>query len=84
MLEIIALLTCFDQTLPGTNQRQLAVIITAMLRMTGRVTMLGMSRWTDKGGSYRTIQRFFHTVQPWAQMLWLALLKKGRRESRKS
>jgi hypothetical protein len=74
MLEIIALLTCFDQTLPGTNQRQLAVIITAMLRMTGRVTMLGMSRWTDKGGSYRTIQRFFHTVQPWAQMLWLFFL----------
>ena len=71
MIEIIALLSCFDQTLPGTSQRQLAIIITAMLRMTGRVTMLGISRWTDKGGSYRTTQRFFHTVLPWAQMLWL-------------
>jgi len=71
MTEIIALLFIFDQTLPRTNRRQLANIITAMLRMTGRVTMLGISRWTDKGGSYRTIQRFFHTVLPWAQMLWL-------------
>ncbi len=71
MTEIIALFSIFEQTLPGTNRRQLAIIITAMLRMTGRVTMLGISRWSDKGGSYRTTQRFFHTVLPWAQMLWL-------------
>ncbi len=32
--------------------------------------MLGISRWTDKGGSYRTIQRLFHTVLPWAEMHW--------------
>jgi hypothetical protein len=32
--------------------------------------MLGLSRWTDKGGSYRTIQRFYHTVLPWTKMLW--------------
>jgi IS4 transposase len=42
-----------------------------MLMMTGRVTMLGMSRWTDKGGSYRTIQRFFTTAIPWALVFWL-------------
>ena len=42
-----------------------------MLAMTGRVTMLGISRWTEKGGSYRTVQRFFHTVIPWATMFWL-------------
>jgi len=71
MTEIIALFSIFEQTLPGTNRRQLAIIITAMLRMTGRVTMLGISRWADKGGSYRTTQRFFHSVLPWAQMLWL-------------
>jgi putative transposase len=35
------------------------------------VTMLGMSRWTDKGGSYRTIQRFFTTAIPWALVFWL-------------
>ncbi len=45
-------------------------VITAMLCMTGRVTMLGISRWAGKGGSYRTIQRFYSTVIPWAQVLW--------------
>jgi hypothetical protein len=33
--------------------------------------MLGISRWTDKGGSYRTVQRFFYTVIPWALLFWL-------------
>jgi len=32
--------------------------------------MLGISRWAEKGGSYRTVQRFFYTVNPWAQILW--------------
>jgi hypothetical protein len=41
-----------------------------MLVMTGRVTMLGISRWTGDGGSYRTVQRFFATAIPWAQVLW--------------
>lgn len=41
-----------------------------MLAITGRVTMLGLSRWAEKGGSYRTIQRFFYTVNPWAQVFW--------------
>jgi hypothetical protein len=39
--------------------------------MTGRVTMLGMSRWAGKGGSYRTIQRFFATIIPWGILLWV-------------
>jgi IS4 transposase len=46
-------------------------IITAMITMTGRVTMLGLSRWTGKGGSYRTIQRFFNAVIPWPQVFKL-------------
>ena len=32
--------------------------------------MLGLSRWTEKGGSYRTVQRFFYTIIPWAQVFW--------------
>lgn len=32
--------------------------------------MLGISRWTEKGGSYRTIQRFFQTVIPWQVVFW--------------
>ena len=39
--------------------------------MTGRVTMLGISRWTGSGGSYRTVQRFFATTLPWANLFWL-------------
>jgi putative transposase len=46
------------------------LVITAMLCMTGRVTMLGISRWAGAGGSYRTIQRFYQTAIPWAQVLW--------------
>ena len=45
-------------------------IIPAMIAMTGRVTMLGLSRWTEKGGSYRTVQRFFYTLIPWVQVFW--------------
>ena len=41
-----------------------------MIAMTGRVTMLGLSRWTENGGSYRTVQRFFYAVIPWAQVFW--------------
>jgi hypothetical protein len=41
-----------------------------MLAMTGRVTMLGLSRWTEQGGSYRTIQRFFNSAIAWATVNW--------------
>lgn len=50
--------------------KQLSRIITAMIAMTGRVTMLGISRWAETGGSYRSIQRFFYTSIPWAQVFW--------------
>lgn len=33
--------------------------------------MLGISRWTGIGGSYRTVQRFFNTALPWATLLWV-------------
>lgn len=32
--------------------------------------MLGLSRWAGDGGSYRTIQRFYQTAIPWAQLFW--------------
>ncbi len=38
--------------------------------MTGRVTMLGISRWTGEGGSYRTVQRFFNTPIAWVKVHW--------------
>lgn len=45
-------------------------VIYGMLVASGRITMLGLSRWTEKGGSYRTIQRFYHTVLPWEAIQW--------------
>ena len=46
-----------------------------MLVMTGRVTMLGLSRWTEKGGSYRSIQRFYHSVVEWKAIQWTFFVK---------
>jgi hypothetical protein len=42
-----------------------------MLAMTGRVTMLGISRWSEPGGSYRTIQRFYNSTIVWAKVNWV-------------
>ncbi|MDQ6994904.1 MAG: hypothetical protein Q9M18_04850, partial [Mariprofundaceae bacterium] len=36
--------------------KQLKIITEAALSMTGRMTMLGLSRWSSDGGSYRTVQ----------------------------
>jgi putative transposase len=33
--------------------------------------MQGISRWTGKGGSYRTIQRFFHSPKNWPTLMWV-------------
>jgi IS4 transposase len=71
MPDILPLLECFAPYLTATTMRQMAVIITAMLAMTGRVTMLNISRWTDRGGSYRTVQRLYQTAIPWALAMWL-------------
>jgi len=70
MSDILAHLQCLEPYLTSTTVRQMQHIVTAMLMMTGRVTMLGMSRWTSKGGSYRTIQRFFYTPIPWPLVFW--------------
>ncbi len=68
-MDILTLFGCCSTLTTSTSIRQLAVIAQAMLTVTGRVTMLNLSRWTDKGGSHRTIQRFYATAVPWAEML---------------
>jgi putative transposase len=70
MMNILALLQPIQNSVSKTTMRQLSRIIVAMIAMTGRVTMLGISRWAETGGSYRTVQRFFYTVIPWAQVFW--------------
>lgn len=68
-MDILTLLSCCSTLTTSTSVRQLAIIAQALLTLTGQVTMLNLSRWTQGGGSYRTIQRFFATSVPWAEML---------------
>ena len=68
MMNILALLQCIQPNVSKTNVRRMSRVIQAMLSMTGRVTMLGLSRWSGKGGSYRTVQRFFNVTIPWPQV----------------
>lgn len=70
-MDILACLQCLQPTVTRTTLRQCRRIALALLVMTGRVTMLGLSRWAGPGGSYRTVQRFFATVIPWATLFWV-------------
>jgi len=70
MNEITTILNCLHSILDTTTYRQLLIISQTLLVMTGRVTMLGISRWANKGGSYRTVQRFFAKDIPWHSLNW--------------
>jgi DDE superfamily endonuclease len=71
MPAILPFLLCLHPEVTLTTIRHFRLITLALLAMTGRVTMLGISRWTGQGGSYRTVQRFFATTLPWAALFWL-------------
>ena len=71
MSKIIAQFSVLIPHLSATTTRQLSQVVLALLAMTGRVTMLNISRWTGQGGSYRTVQRFFNTVIPWTTIFWI-------------
>ena len=71
MMDIVALLQCLRPHVTTTTHRRLSRITLALLVMTGRITMLGLSRWAGTGGSYRTVQRWFATVLPWAMLFWV-------------
>lgn len=70
MVEIIAILSVLRPHLGPRALNQLTLVVEAVLAMTGRVTMLGLSRWTEKGGSYRTVQRFFKEKLDWPVLRW--------------
>lgn len=57
-------------------------VIFGMLAASGRMTMLGLSRWTEKGGSYRTIQRFYSSALPWQAIHWLFIRLKFLKPAR--
>jgi putative transposase len=70
MNDIVALLHCLTPYLSSTTMRQMQPIIVALLCIPNRVTMLSMARWTAGGGSYRSLQRWYHTPLDWAALLW--------------
>ncbi len=70
-MDIGALCPCLQAHVTTTTLRQFRRIAWARLVLTGRVTMLGRSRWAGPGGRYRTVQRFFSPVLPWAPLLWV-------------
>jgi putative transposase len=73
MPDIITVLACLSQCLAPTTLSQLRRMTEAMMSMTGRVTMRGIARWADPGGSYRTVQRFFNTSLSWGMLQWVLI-----------
>jgi putative transposase len=71
MTEILALLQNLAAVVSATTLQQLSQVIYGMLITNGRITMLEISRWTESGGSYRTIQRLYHTPLHWLQIQWI-------------
>jgi putative transposase len=71
MPAILPFLLCLHPEVTMTTICQFSRIALAMLAMTGRVTMRGIARWSGEGGSYRTVQRFFVTALPWANLFWI-------------
>lgn len=67
-MNILSFFACFETLVATVTLGQPAVISQAILTLTGRITMLSISRWAEPGGSYRTIQRFFSMLLPWNEM----------------
>jgi putative transposase len=70
MTDIVALLHCLTPYVSNTTMRQMKHIVFAVLCIPDRVTMQNIARWAEGGGSYRTIQRWYHTPLDWAALLW--------------
>jgi putative transposase len=70
MTEILALLQSIAPVVSATVLQQMSHVIYGMLISNGRITMLEVSRWTEAGGSYRTIQRLYRTPLLWLHIQW--------------
>ncbi len=74
-MNILALISTIEEQINKTTTRQLRQVIGSILSIPGRITMLGLSRWTEKGGSYRTIQRFYNSIIFWKELQWQLIRK---------
>jgi len=82
MTEILALLQSIASVVSPTVLQQMSHVIYGMLISNGRITMLELSRWTEAGGSYRTIQRLYHTPLLWLQIQWIFFISQFHQPSR--
>ena len=71
MTEIVALLQSIATVVSPTILKQMSQVIYGLLITNGQITMLEISRWTEGGGSYRTIQRWYHSQLLWMQIMWI-------------
>jgi len=71
MSEIVALLQSIAPVVAPTVLRQMSQVIYGLLISSSRITMLEISRWTERGGSYRTVQRWYHSQLIWLQIMWI-------------
>jgi len=71
MPEIVALLQSIAPVVSPTVLHQMSQVIYGLLISSGRITMLEISRWTEGGGSYRTVQRWYHSQLIWLQIRWI-------------
>ena len=71
MLKIMPYLECLSQTFSKKIVNLLAIVSQSMLCCKGRITMMGLRRWSGKGGSYCNIQLFYASTVNWLQLNWL-------------
>lgn len=73
-MKILTLISFLKPFLEKKILKQFPEIILSILTSRGRITMLGLSRWSNNI-SYQTINRFFSSSIDWDKISW-ALIKK--------
>ena len=65
--ELYKIITQLKEEVTKSSLKQIESIASSILAMSGRVSMLGISRWND-AISYKTIERFFDNKLNWLSM----------------
>ena len=68
MITITEIFTVLTSELSVSNLSILIQISKGIFRLSGKITGLNISRYTDKGGSYRNIQRLFAENIDWVKL----------------
>src|SRR3989339_587375 len=65
------------ELLKKTELKNLIILVSAMMCMSGSKTMLNISRWSEI--SYKTVERFYNSTMPWLEaniiLIMLNMLK---------